>query len=216
MDALIIYCACTTGEIRRHFVLQTVFLAMVMDIAAYLNVLIFDFPSLILDIDVTVGAPMEYLLVSIAFGQWFTQLFVLFVLSVIHAVAVFSPARFMAFTPDTMRMVNIMIVVIDIILIAPIFTPYCGYYYSTQGHFWRVDRERPYSYIYLNCNSILQDPQNSKTFVVTSEDESVFNVGVANSTLQRISLQPRNATCFQLHITERLLLGYDNAVQRIF
>ncbi|KAK5973226.1 hypothetical protein GCK32_002048 [Trichostrongylus colubriformis] len=38
----------------------------------------------------------------------------------------------------------------------PLFTPYCGFCYFNEGHFWGFDSRKPYTYIYINCNLVLQ------------------------------------------------------------
>ncbi|KAK6052718.1 hypothetical protein COOONC_09777 [Cooperia oncophora] len=156
IDVLVIYCAFKTGETQRHFVLQTIFLAMVMDIAAYLTLLGHDLPSFIMSTDVSPHPFVTYLMVVIMFVEWFTQLFVLLILSVIHALAVFTPFQFRTFSSGKMRIVNAVMMVVALSLTVPLFTPYCGYYYYTEGHFWAWDSEKPYHYIYSICNLVLQ------------------------------------------------------------
>ncbi|KAK6055884.1 hypothetical protein COOONC_06611 [Cooperia oncophora] len=156
IDVLVIYCAFKTGETRRHFVLQTIFLAMVMDIAAFLTVLGHDLPSFIMDSDVSPDHLVNYFLVMIIYLQWFTQLFVLLVLSVIHSLAVFTPTQFRTFSSGNMKMTNAVIMIVALLLTVPVLTPYCGYYYSTEGHFWGWDLKKPYTYIYVKCNLVLQ------------------------------------------------------------
>ncbi|KAK5984041.1 hypothetical protein GCK32_017338 [Trichostrongylus colubriformis] len=115
VDVLIIYYAYTTSEIRRHFVLQLVFLPMLMDMAAYLVVVIHDLPSLHLDVNLFSGTSVNNFFVLIIPMQYFTQLFVLLAISVIHAVAVFYPAKFRAFSSKDVRMINVIIVVVAVI-----------------------------------------------------------------------------------------------------
>ncbi|VDO87264.1 unnamed protein product [Haemonchus placei] len=88
--------------------------------------------------------------------QWFSQLFALLILSALHFIAVFSPAKFRLILPRHMWITNFFIIVIGILLTAPTFTPYCGYAYMTESHVWADDKSKPYTYIWRRCNLSLQ------------------------------------------------------------
>ncbi|VDO24270.1 unnamed protein product [Haemonchus placei] len=156
MDIAIFIVAIKTGEIARQLILWTIFLCMGMDIAVYLNTVLHDVPSFFLDTDIFKTAEQAYLSILILCCQWFTQLFALLVLSVLHFIAVFSPAKFRTLLPRHMQMINLGIVLIGILFTVPLFTPYCGYTYLVQGHFWYFDMSKPYTFMYWSVNLVLQ------------------------------------------------------------
>ncbi|KAK6025957.1 hypothetical protein OSTOST_08127, partial [Ostertagia ostertagi] len=156
VDTLIVFVAFKTGQIRTQLVLWTIFLSMAMDAALYLNTVIHDVPSFFLGTDIFGDRDLTYISVLIMGCQWFSQLFVLLVLSVIHFIAVFSPALFRTLLPTHIQMINFGIVLISILFTVPLLTPYFGYSYVTQGHYWYYDMSKPYTYIYWTLNLILQ------------------------------------------------------------
>ncbi|KAK5973227.1 hypothetical protein GCK32_002049 [Trichostrongylus colubriformis] len=129
---------------------------MLMDMAAYLVLAIHDLPGLHMDVNLFSGTSVNNFFVLIILMQWYTQLFLLLVLSVIHAVAVFYPARFRLFSSKHVKVIIVIIIVVDIGLAVPLFTGYCGFYYSVDEHFWTFDPDKPYSYIYFYCNLLIQ------------------------------------------------------------
>ncbi|XGW05574.1 hypothetical protein V3C99_016160 [Haemonchus contortus] len=156
MDIAIMFVAIKTGEIGRQLVLWTIFLCMGMDVIAYLNTVIHDVPSFIMDTDIFKTKEPAYVSVLIILCQWFSQLFALMVLSIIHFIAVFSPAKFRSILPKHMRIINVFIVIIAVLFAAPMFTPYCGFAYLTESHVWFLDASKPYSYVWRICNLVLQ------------------------------------------------------------
>nr|CDJ81609.1 unnamed protein product [Haemonchus contortus] len=129
---------------------------MSTDITLYLNTVIHDVPSFVMNTDIFKTPEPAYISVLILLCQWFSQLFALLVLSVIHFIAVFSPAKFRSILPKHMWITNLLIIVIAILLIVPMFTPYCGYTYVTESHVWMHDTRKPYTYIWRACNFVLQ------------------------------------------------------------
>ncbi|KAK6014890.1 hypothetical protein OSTOST_19717 [Ostertagia ostertagi] len=88
---------------------------MAMDVAVYIINIVHDVPSFALDTDVFKAPELTYVAVLILCCQWFGQLFVLLVLSVLHFIAVFSPANFRTLLPIHMQMINIAIVIIGVL-----------------------------------------------------------------------------------------------------
>ncbi|VDO45669.1 unnamed protein product [Haemonchus placei] len=154
MDAAIMFVAFQTGEIRRQLVLWMIFLCMSTDITVYLNTVIHDVPSFVMNTDIFKTPEPAYVSVLIILCQWFSQLFALLVLSVLHFIAVFSPAKFRSILPWHMWITNLFIVAIGVLLAVPMFTPYCGYTYVTENHVWMHDTSKPYTYIW---RGILRD-----------------------------------------------------------
>ncbi|KAK5973223.1 hypothetical protein GCK32_002045 [Trichostrongylus colubriformis] len=97
-----------------------------------------------------------YVSIIIRCCQWFGQLFVLLVLSFIHFYAVFFPTHFRAITTRNISAVNVSILVTGLLLTIPLLTPYCGYAYYVNGHYWTFDMSKPYTYIYCIFNIVLQ------------------------------------------------------------
>uniref|UniRef100_A0A7I4YY35 G_PROTEIN_RECEP_F1_2 domain-containing protein n=1 Tax=Haemonchus contortus TaxID=6289 RepID=A0A7I4YY35_HAECO len=156
MDIAVMLIAIKTGEIGRQLFLWMIFLCMSMDIAAYLNTVIHDVPSFIMDTDIFKTPEPAYVSVLIILCQWFSQLFALLALSVLHFIAIFSPAKFRSILPRHMWITNFFIIVIGILLTVPMFTPYCGFSYVTEGHVWMYDTSKPYTYVWRVCNFVLQ------------------------------------------------------------
>nr|CDJ81608.1 Protein C15H9.3 [Haemonchus contortus] len=156
MDIAVMLIAIKTGEIGRQLFLWMIFLCMSMDIASYLNTVIHDVPSFAMDTDIFKTPEQAYVSVLIMLCQWFSQLFALLVLSVLHFIAVFSPAKFRSILPRHMWITNFFIIVIGILLTVPMFTPYCGFSYVTGSHVWMYDASKPYTYIWRACNFVLQ------------------------------------------------------------
>ncbi|KAK5985097.1 hypothetical protein GCK32_002563 [Trichostrongylus colubriformis] len=156
VDVLIFFVAVKTDELRRHLFLWTIFLAMTMDVAVYLNTAIHDVPSFAVDSDIFGDSKLFYISILILCIQWFTQLFALLMLTVLHFIAVFSPARFRRLLPVHIQIVNLVIVCIGVLLSVPVLTPFCGYIYVIQGHYWYFDMSKPYTDVYQVFNLVLQ------------------------------------------------------------
>ncbi|KAK5973224.1 hypothetical protein GCK32_002046, partial [Trichostrongylus colubriformis] len=156
MDILIIFVAVRTGEIRKHLVLNIIFLSMGLDILEYLNYIIHDIPSYTLDMDIFQNTEVIYVSILILCCQWFAQLFVLLALSLIHFIAIFFPSQFRTISAKSIYVVNLIIIAIGIFLSIPLLTPYCGFAYNPQGHYWSFDMSKPYTYIYKSFNNLLQ------------------------------------------------------------
>ncbi|KAK5965872.1 hypothetical protein GCK32_004528 [Trichostrongylus colubriformis] len=120
-----------------------IFLPMLMDMAVYLVVVIHDLPSLHLDVNLFSGTPVNNFFVLVMFVQYYTQLLVLLVLSIIHAVAVFYPAKFRAFSSEDVQMIDVIIDVVAVVWTVPFFTVCCDFYYSVDDHIWMLDTKIP-------------------------------------------------------------------------
>ncbi|XGW11379.1 hypothetical protein V3C99_012688 [Haemonchus contortus] len=156
VDIAVIFVAIKSKEIAEKLILWTVFLCMSFDIAMYLNTIVHDVPSYFMDEDLFKTPQQAYLsALSIAL-QWYIQLFALLVLSVLHFIAVFFPANFRTISSRHMHMINLFIVFIGILLSVPMFTPCCGYSYNVQSHNWLFDFNKPYSYVWMVWNIVLQ------------------------------------------------------------
>ncbi|VDO73838.1 unnamed protein product [Heligmosomoides polygyrus] len=156
LDILVMFTAIRTGEVRRQLVIQIIFLAMAMDIPVYLITMFHDVPSFILKRDILPYEVVKDVAVLFLCGQWFSQLFVLLALSFIHFVAVFAPSRFRGITPKNITTINIMIVAVGLLFTVPMYTPYCGYAFFTDGYIWYFDMSKPYTYVYWTINIVLQ------------------------------------------------------------
>ncbi|VDO24264.1 unnamed protein product [Haemonchus placei] len=156
VDIAVIFLAIKTKEIAQHLILWTIFLCMGTDIAVYLNTIFHDVPSFFMDADLFKTPEQAYISMLFLHLQWFSQLFTLLVLSALHFIAAFFPVKFRAILPQHMRMINLLIVFIGILLTVPTYTPYCGFSYIVEGHYWFFDLNKPYSHLYWSCNIILQ------------------------------------------------------------
>ncbi|KAK5970662.1 hypothetical protein GCK32_003941 [Trichostrongylus colubriformis] len=142
---------------------------MLMDMAAYLVVVIHDLPSLHLNVNLFSGTYVNNFFVLIMFVQFYTQLFVLLVLSIIHAVAVFYPAKFRAFSSKNVQMIDVIIVVVAVVGSVPIFTVYCDFIYSVNDLTWTLDIKKPCTKIYHGYGLLLQEVR------VSNEVQLAFN-----------------------------------------
>ncbi|VDO24266.1 unnamed protein product [Haemonchus placei] len=116
IDVAIIFMAIKTKEITEKLILWTIFLCMGLDIAKYLNTMIHDVPSYFMDDDLFKTPQQAYLSTLIIVLQWYSQLFALLVLSVLHFIAAFSPANFRTISSRHMHMINLFLVLIGISL----------------------------------------------------------------------------------------------------
>uniref|UniRef100_A0A7I4YX82 G_PROTEIN_RECEP_F1_2 domain-containing protein n=1 Tax=Haemonchus contortus TaxID=6289 RepID=A0A7I4YX82_HAECO len=155
-DIVVIYITIKTKEIAEKLILWTIFLCMGFDIAAFLNTIIHDVPSYIMDEDLYKTPQQAYLSALSIVLQWYSQLFALVVLSVLHFIAAFYPTNFRTISLRHMHMINLFIVLVSILLAVPMFTPWCGYSYSIQSHNWFFDLSKPYSYVWWIWNIVLQ------------------------------------------------------------
>ncbi|KAK5969219.1 hypothetical protein GCK32_011876 [Trichostrongylus colubriformis] len=90
------------------------------------------------------------------FVQYYTQLFVLLVISVIHVVAVFYPVKFRAFSYKDVQMIDFIIVAVAVVGTVPSFTVYCDFYYSVFDHIWMWDPKKPCTDVYKYSALLLQ------------------------------------------------------------
>nr|CDJ81610.1 Protein C15H9.3 [Haemonchus contortus] len=133
-----------------------IFLCMSTDITVYLNTVIHDVPSFVMNTDIFKTPELAYVSVLFILCQWFSQLFALLILSVLHFIAVFSPAKFRLILPRHIWITNFFIIVIGTLLTVPMFTPCCGYSYMTGSHVWAFDTSKPFTYVWRACNYVFQ------------------------------------------------------------
>ncbi|VDO24261.1 unnamed protein product [Haemonchus placei] len=156
VDIAVIFMAIKTKEIAEKLILWTIFLCMGFDIAMYLNTIIHDVPSYFMDEDLYKTPQPAYLSALSIVLEWYSQLFALLVLSVLHFIAAFYPTNFRAISSRHMHMINLSIVLVSVLLAVPMFTPWCGYSYNIQSHNWFFDLSKPYSYVWWIWNIVLQ------------------------------------------------------------
>ncbi|VDM67491.1 unnamed protein product [Strongylus vulgaris] len=155
LDVLVMWAAVKTRETSRNFIFHILFTAMILDVAVHFVTIFHDVPSYFLNQDFsTVGTTYVYVLILCL--QWFAQLLFLPLLSIIHFLAIFSPAKFRKASHRHFACANAVVILLALILTAPHFTKYSGYTYLLPGHFWYFDFAKPYSYIYQHLNVTLQ------------------------------------------------------------
>ncbi|CAJ0588275.1 unnamed protein product [Cylicocyclus nassatus] len=155
LDILLIYIILSGKDLRKNPVIMLVFMAMLLDVCVFLNTIAHDVPSYILQKDITTTLTTEAATVLLSV-QWFFQLFLLPVLSVIHLLAVFAPLNFRRISRKDTLVCIIVILLISASMTAPLFTSCCGYAYFIPGHYWHFDFAKPYTYIYNDVNIVLQ------------------------------------------------------------
>ncbi|CAJ0602777.1 unnamed protein product [Cylicocyclus nassatus] len=126
---------------------------MVMDIAIYIIAIVHDVPSYALEKDFSRTTQVFVLILCL---QWFAHLLFLPLLSVIHLIAIFSPARFRKASYRHFTNANIAVVIISLLITAPLYSKYCGYTYLISDHYWYFDYSLPYTYLYQRLNQLLQ------------------------------------------------------------
>lgn len=88
--------------------------------------------------------------------RFFFHLFFLPVFSLFHCLAIYYTIEFRRFDVNYVRIVIGVLYLLTAAVLAPIFTPCCGYSYQIDIHSWYFDYSKPHSIVFRLMSTWLE------------------------------------------------------------